>query len=66
MTAIEPPLPIIVTKRWVEKVAPVLAMSLVLLLLGLKLDAGIDVRFRDSGLQLKLTSTRDAEMWATS
>jgi hypothetical protein len=62
MKAIASPLPIIVTKRWVEKVAPVLAMSLVLLQRGLKPDVGIDVGFRDSGLRLNLTRTGITEM----
>ena len=62
MKAVEPPLPILVTKRWVEKVAPVLATSLVLLQLGLKPDVGIDVGFRGTGLRLKLTSTKITEL----
>ena len=62
MNVIELPLPIIVTKRWVEKVAHVLAISLILLHLGLKPDVGIDVPLRESGLRLKLTRSEIAEM----
>jgi hypothetical protein len=62
MKAIEPPLPIVVTKCWLETVAPVLAMSLSLLQLGLKPRDGIDLGFGEAAVTLKMTSTRTAEI----
>ena len=62
MKAIQPPVPIIVTRCWLEKVAPVLAMSLYLLHVGLKSGDCIDLVFGDTPIRLKLDSTRIAEM----
>jgi hypothetical protein len=62
MKAIGPPVQIIVTKCWLEKVAPVLAMSLHLLHVGLKPGDGIDLDYGDSPIRLKLSRTRIAEM----
>ena len=56
-------MPLIVTKCWLEKVAPVLAMSLYLLQLGLKPDEdGIDVDSDEVRATLKLSSTMIAEI----
>jgi hypothetical protein len=62
MKAIDPPVPLIVTKCWLKAVAPVFALSLVLLQAGLKRGDGIDLSYRDAGFSLKMTSTRIAEM----
>jgi hypothetical protein len=62
MKAIKPPVPIIVTKCWLEKVAPVLAMSLYLLHVGLKPGDGIDLDYGDTPVRLKLDSTKLADI----
>ena len=62
MKAVEPPVPIIVTKCWLEKVAPVLATSLYLLHVGLKPGECIDLDYGDTPIRLKLSSKRIAEM----
>ena len=49
MKAIQPSVPIIVTKGWLKKVAPVLAMSLYLLHIGLNLDECIEDVASDTG-----------------
>ena len=62
MKVIKPPLPIIVTRCWFEKVAPVLAMSLHLLQLGLKPGDGIDLDYGDTPVRLNLDSTKLADI----
>ena len=57
MKVIKPPVPIIVTRRWLEKVAHVLAMSLYLLQLGLKPGDCIDLEYGGTPVTLKLDST---------
>ena len=58
MKAIKPPVPMIVTKCWIEKVAPVLAMSLYLLHAGLKPGDGIDLDYGGTPARLKLDSAK--------
>ena len=62
MKAIKPPVPIIVTKCWLEKVAPVLAMSLYLLLVGLEPGGGIDLDYGGTPVRLKLDSAKLADI----
>ena len=62
MKAIEPPVSITVTKCWLEKVAPVHAMSLHVLLLGLKPGDCLQLAFREASVTLKLNSTKLAEI----
>ena len=65
MKAIQPPVPMIVTKCWLESVAPVLAMSLYLLHTGLPPGGCIDLDFGDTPIRLSLNSIRIAEMLET-
>ena len=62
MKVIKQPVPIIVTRCWLEKVAHVLAMSLYLLQLGLKPGDCIDLEYGGTPVTLKLDSTWIAEV----
>jgi hypothetical protein len=62
LKAIAPPVPIIVTKCWLEKVAPVLAMSLYLLQLGLKAGDCIKLGFEEARATLKLSNAMIGEI----
>ena len=62
MKVIKPPVPIIVTKWWLEKVAPVLAMSLYLLQFGLQPGDGLDLDYGGTPVRLKLDSTKLADI----
>jgi hypothetical protein len=62
LKAIAPPVPIGVSKCWLEEIAPVLAMSLYLLQLGLKPGDCIKLVFGEARAALKLNSTVIAEM----
>jgi hypothetical protein len=65
MKAIQPPVPMIVTKCWLESLAPVLAMSLYLLHVGLQPGGCLDLDFGDTPIRLSLNSIRIAEMLET-
>ena len=62
MKAIQPPVPIIVTKGWLESVAPVLAMSLYLLHVGLQPGESFDLDCRENLVTLTFSRTWIAEM----
>ena len=62
MKVITAPVPIVVTKCWLEKVAPVLATSLYLLQLGLKPGRGIDLEYGGTPVTLKLDKLWIAEV----